>query len=96
MVESAMSPVLFTLWLSILLLTLICPPLMDPSMLGPSPVFYIFALLSLASTIFVGMCIKETMGLSDKEKKHLYMPIEYQNDQDEEYEKETNEALIEL
>lgn len=71
--ESAMGLVLLTLWGSVLILTLICPPLMEPSSLGPSTMFYIFSGLSLMATVFVYFYIKETKGLTDKEKKELFV-----------------------
>ena len=45
---------------------------MTPEMLGPSNVFYIFAGIAILATLFVAIYMKETMGLSDKEKKELY------------------------
>lgn len=72
--ESAMGFVLLTLWGSVMVLTLVCPPLMAEGSLGPSPVFFIFSGLSFIATVFIYFYMKETLGLSDKEKRSLYAP----------------------
>jgi len=42
------------------------------SALHPAGVFYLFGFFSFIATCFVHAYIKETKGLSDKEKKSLY------------------------
>ena len=44
------------------------------SAIGPEGLFYIFSAISLVGAVFCQICIKETRGLNDKEKKNLYAP----------------------
>ena len=43
-------------------------------MLGASGVFFMFSGLSMVATLFMFVYVKETKGLTDKEKKDLYKP----------------------
>lgn len=43
---------------------------------GAAGLYYVLGSLSLAACLFVTFCFKETMGLTDKEKKELYYPKE--------------------
>ena len=43
-------------------------------MLGPSGVFFMFSGFSMIATLFMWVYIRETKGLSDKEKKEIYKP----------------------
>ena len=42
------------------------------SAMGPEGVFFFYGGCNLASIIFLWFFIKETVGLTDKEKKQLY------------------------
>ena len=68
--DAALGLCLFTLWSFILLLSLITNFLMD--ILTPTGVFWLFGIISLGGAWFTFKYAKETMGLSDKEKKTLY------------------------
>ena len=59
----------------ILILSLVTEPLMD-SALHPSGVFYLLALFSFIAVFFVYFHFKESKGLTEKEKKSLYVPEE--------------------
>lgn len=72
--DVAMGVCLLTLWGTVVVLTFVCPILMEPENLGPSAMFYSFSGISFVATLYVYFFIKETFGLSDKEKKQLYMP----------------------
>jgi len=41
-------------------------------MLGPSGVFFMFAGFSMVATLYMWVYVRETKGLSDKEKKEIY------------------------
>ena len=68
---------LFTLWGTIFTLSLVSPILLSPHSIGATNVFYIFSAISFIATIFTYGIIKETQGLSDKEKKQVYTPDKY-------------------
>jgi len=70
---------LFTLWITVFILTLISPMLMGRNSLGASNVFFIYSILSLLGAIYSYFIIKETQGLTDKEKKNLFTPSRYLN-----------------
>lgn len=59
------------LWLVVVLLSLVSDPLMD-SALHPAGVFFLFSLFSAISVVFIVFFMKETKGLTEKEKKALY------------------------
>ena len=61
------------LWLVILIESLFMESLME-SPLKPSGVFFLFSFFSFAALIFEYYFVAETMGLSEREKKELYMP----------------------
>ena len=63
---------LFALYLNIFILSLICPVLMQPNIIGPSNVFFMFGGISAIGAVWCRLYIKETKGLSDKEKKKIY------------------------
>ena len=69
----------FTLWSTVFILSLVCPPLMNPDLLGPSNMFFMFSGLSAIAVFFCWFYMKETRGLTDKEKKSLYFPKEFKN-----------------
>ena len=61
------------LWGVVLLLSLTSESLMN-SALQPQGVFFLFAGFSLIAVFFVYFFMDETKGLSEKQKKALYMP----------------------
>lgn len=73
-IDTAIGLCLMTLWGTTFFLSLICPILMDPKSLGPAPVFFMYAGLSVIAVVYVSVFIIETKGLSDKEKKNIYAP----------------------
>jgi len=70
-VDAGLGVVIQCLWFTVLVLSLVTEPLMN-SKLHPAGVFYLFAIISFIATYYVYKIIKETKGLSDKEKKALY------------------------
>ena len=70
---------LFTLWGVVVILSLVCPNLMEPESIGPSGMFYIFAGTSFLGFFYVLVFIKESRGLNDKEKKELYTPEKFKD-----------------
>lgn len=61
------------LWGVVLILSLTSTSLMN-SALQPQGVFFLFAGFSFIATFFVHFYMDETMGLSEKQKKQLYVP----------------------
>lgn len=59
--------------LFVLLQDFVTPIFLD-SPLTPQGVFALFGLLSIAGYFFVYFYVAETMGLSEKEKKEVYLP----------------------
>jgi len=76
-IDSGMGIILFTLWITVFALTLISPIIMSPESLGPSPVFFMFGVLSMFGALYCYIVLKETKGLTDKEKKSLFLPKRY-------------------
>jgi hypothetical protein len=72
-VDAALGLCLGLLWSVILLLSIFTGPLME-SFLKPTGLFWIFGLASFAGAWFVHTRVRETSGLSDREKKMLYLP----------------------
>ena len=80
---------LLTLYFDVFILSLICPIFLDKdSSVGPSNVFFIFSGLSVIGTIFVIAFIRETKGLTDKDKKNIFTPKQFLNQKDEKNENE--------
>lgn len=73
-IDVAMGICLLTLWGTVCVLSQVCPILMDVNSIGPSNVFFIFSGLSVFGALYVAVFIKESRGLSDREKKLLYTP----------------------
>ena len=75
--DAGLGVVLLILWMTLFTLSFITPVLMSPdSVVGPTNLFFIFSGINFISTIYAALFIKETKGLSDKEKKLLYTPKE--------------------
>ena len=73
-VDVGLGFILLTLWLNVVILSQICPILMEPNVIGPNGVFFMFSGFSLLGAVFMFVYIKETKGLTDKQKKDLYKP----------------------
>lgn len=76
-IDAAFGVCLLVLWGTVFVLSLVCPELMKPDSLGPSNVFYLYAILSFIGSIFCGTILIETQGLTDKEKKLIFTPKKY-------------------
>lgn len=71
-VDSAMGVTLAVLWFTVYILSLITPILMNEPKdggIGPQNVFFMFSGLCFSGTVYSYFFMKETMGLSDLEKK---------------------------
>ena len=73
-VDAALGFCMLTLWGTVVILSLVCPVLMNKDVLGTSNVFFLLAGFSTLAVVFAFFCFKETKGLSDKEKRELYTP----------------------
>ena len=69
-VDTAMGFITLCLWVSQFVIALIAPFL--STAIGPQGCFYMFGSISLVGAVFCYLCVKETRGLTDKEKKLLY------------------------
>ena len=79
---------ILSLWGTVLVLSFVTPNLMNEDSLGPSNTFFLFAGFSFAAVIWCYFFFKETMGLSEKEKKQLYTPKRFlEQKEDKETEK---------
>ena len=66
---------------TVFLLTLTMQPMMDSKLLGQPGTFYIFGVISILGAIWCCIYLKETSGgLTDKEKKSLYIPLDIQKE----------------
>lgn len=72
-IDAALGICLFTLWGTVFILSLVSPILMNEDSLGPTNVFYMFGGISILGMIYCYVFIKETFGLTDHEKKTLYL-----------------------
>ncbi|CDW74001.1 sugar transporter family protein [Stylonychia lemnae] len=72
-VDTALGACIFTLWGTVLVLSLTTNFLMN-SALRPQGVFWLFSGISIFGGIYCIIFIRETKGLTDKEKKTLYSP----------------------
>ena len=71
--DVSLSVCLLTLWGTVLILSLTTEPLMD-SPLKPQGVFFLFAIFSFVAIFYVKFYMAETKGLSEKQKKALFIP----------------------
>ena len=65
-VDKGLSICLMSLYFWIIILSLICPAIMDPNVMGPTNVFYLYSGISFIATLYVYFFVKETKGLTDK------------------------------
>lgn len=75
-VDTALGLCILALFLS-LLEKAITMEFMVHSTIGSPGMFFILGGITLLGAVFVKIFIKETKGLSDLQKKQLYMPDEY-------------------
>lgn len=73
MTDVGLGVALNVLYGTIFVLSLVTEPLMQ-SKLHPAGVFYLLAFFSFVAVFFIWFNFKETMGLTEKEKKSLYSP----------------------
>ena len=71
--EIGLGVCLLTLWAVVLAEVLAVPTLMNTGV-GADGVFFIFGILSAIGAFFVWRFLRETQGLTDKEKRSLYAP----------------------
>lgn len=71
--EIGLGVCLLTLWAVVLIEVLTVLALMN-SPLEPSGVFFCFSAFSAMGAVFIYIYLKETKGLTDKEKRSLYSP----------------------
>jgi len=76
-IDVALGLVLLTLFSTIFVLSLVCPILMGKDSIGPNNVFIMFSAFSFLGAVYAFFVMKETKGLTDKEKKELLMPNKY-------------------
>ena len=72
--DTALGLCLLTLWGVTYILSIVCPIIMGDDFLGKTNTFFLFAGLSFMGSIYGLFLMKETYGLTDKEKKSLYTP----------------------
>ena len=73
-IDAALGICLFTLWGTVVILSEVCPLLMEPSSIGPSNMFFVLAVLAVFGSMYGYFFMKESRGLTDREKKLLYTP----------------------
>ena len=77
-IDAGMGICLLSLWGTVFVLSLVCPIIMDPiNGLGPTTTFFIFSGMQFLGFFYVLFIMKETRGLTDREKKLLFTPKEY-------------------
>jgi len=82
-IDSALGFCLLVLWGTVFVLSLVCPILMstpDQGGIGPSNVFFMLGAFNVAGSIYSKFVLKETRGLTDKDKKLLFTPERYRRD----------------
>lgn len=74
-VDTALGLCILALFLS-LLEKAITMEFMVHSFIGPHGMFFILGIITLFGAIFMKVYVLETKGLTDKQKKQLYTPID--------------------
>ncbi len=72
-IDIALGISILVLYGSAFILSVITPILMEDDMMGPSNVFFMLSGFSLFGALYTFCFIKETLGLTDKQKKTLYL-----------------------
>lgn len=80
-IDVAFGICIFTMFGTVIILSLVAPTLMAHESIGTKNVFFIFAFTSFLGGIYSLIFLKETKGLSEKEKKLLYTPEIYKTDE---------------
>lgn len=94
-IDSAMGITLFSLWGTVFLLSIICPPMMHvDSVIGPENTFFIFAGISVFGAFYAKYFIIETFGKTNKEKMQLFTPAEYIDNSEDRQEEESITDLL--
>lgn len=75
-IDVALGISLLVLWGSACILSIVSPILMDDDVMGPTNVFIMFSAFSVGGAVYAFVFIKETINLTDKEKKELYLTEE--------------------
>ena len=75
-IDVALGICIFVLYSSALGISLAMPIMMEDDHLGPSNTFFVLSGFSIAGAIYVAIFIRETLGLTDKEKKTIFMTEE--------------------
>jgi len=73
-IDAALGICLFTLWGTVVILSETCPILMQDSVIGASNTFFLLSGLAVFGSMYGYFFMKESQGLTDKEKKLLYTP----------------------
>ena len=68
-IDAALGICIFVLWGTVFILSIVCPILLQPDSLGPSNTFFAFAVISVISAAYCYFIMKETKGVTGKEKK---------------------------
>lgn len=76
-IDAGMGVCQLTLWSTVLFLSIVCPIIIDPKCLGPNITFFILCGISCVGAVYVLVFIKETKGMTDKEKKLIFTPEIY-------------------
>ena len=79
-VDTALGLCILALFLS-LLEKAVTMEFMVHSWMGPEGMFFLLGTVTILGAIFILIFVKETKGLSDLDKKQLYMPIEILNEE---------------
>jgi len=77
---------LLNLYGVVFILSIVCPIIM--AKVGENPMFIAFSGISLIGATYSFFMIKETMGLTDKQKKLLFTPKKYLTDEEVSKERE--------
>ena len=75
-IDAGIGVVIMSIYVNVIYLAIICPIILEPTVLGPSYVFLGMSALSFLGSIYCGVWMKETKGLTDQEKKEVYFPNE--------------------
>lgn len=76
-VDQSLGFVIMSIYVNVIYLAIICPIIMSPESIGPSNVFFGLSAFSFIGSFYCWYFIKETKGLSDFDKKQVYMPEKY-------------------
>lgn len=82
-VDTALGICILALFLSLLEKAITMEFMVHSSLIGPHGMFFILGVITIIGAVFMKVYVKETKGLSDKEKKQLYMPIDLQEESSE-------------